>query len=49
MAKTGDILGTGYLAGHKHATTTAIYSHARKAMAENVLKHGKVSKKGRGR
>lgn len=43
--ESGDILGTGYLVGHKHATTTAIYSHARKSMAERVL--GKLSKKGR--
>lgn len=40
--ETGDILGTGYLIGHKHATTTALYSHARESMAERAL--AKVSK-----
>ena len=43
MDQTGDIMGIGYLVGHKHATTTQKYLHARKGMAERVL--SKVSKK----
>jgi integrase len=35
--ETGEILGPGYLAGHKHATTTALYAHARQDMAEKTL------------
>jgi hypothetical protein len=34
---TGDIVGTGYLVGHKNATTTNRYIHARKQMAERAL------------
>ncbi|MET0284721.1 MAG: tyrosine-type recombinase/integrase, partial [Polyangiales bacterium] len=37
VEKTGNILGAGYLAGHKHATTTNTYLHARSNMAKSVL------------
>lgn len=37
VAETGDLLGAGYLAGHKHASTTALYAHARQAHATKTL------------
>lgn len=41
--ETGDLLGPGYIAGHKHVTTTAKYAHARKSMADAALE--KVSRR----
>lgn len=35
--RSGDLLGPGYLVGHKHVSTTAIYAHARKDMGERAL------------
>jgi hypothetical protein len=37
VEKSGDILGAGFLVGHKHATTTNTYLHARSSMAKSVL------------
>ncbi len=37
MANTGSLLGAGYLAGHKQATTTNRYSHANQRQALEVV------------
>jgi hypothetical protein len=37
VEKTGNIFGAGFLVGHKHATTTNTYLHARSSMAKSVL------------
>ena len=34
---SGNLLGAGYLLGHRHATTTNQYIHARRRAAESVL------------
>jgi hypothetical protein len=34
---SGNLLGVGYLLGHRHATTTNQYVHARRRAAESVL------------
>ena len=35
--RSGNLLGVGYLLGHRHATTTNQYVHARRRAAESVL------------
>ena len=35
--RSGNLLGVGYLLGHRHATTTNQYVHARRRAAEAVL------------
>ena len=35
--RSGNLLGVGYLLGHRHATTTNQYVHARRSAAESVL------------
>ena len=35
--RSGNLLGVGYLLGHRHATTTNQYIHARRSAAESVL------------
>ncbi len=35
--RSGNLLGVGYLLGHRHATTTNQYVHARRSAAEAVL------------
>lgn len=50
---SGDLLGAGYLLGHKHATTTNAYLHARFEHARTALASIRVTKrvttKGRGK
>jgi integrase len=44
--QTTNLLGMSFLAGHKHATTTAQYMHAKRKAADEVLAMGR--RKGRG-
>ena len=41
-ASGDDVLGTGYLLGHKRATTTAIYLHSERRHGESVLALGEA-------
>lgn len=41
--RTDNLLGLQFLAGHKHATTTATYMHAGRKAADEVLRKGRRS------
>ncbi len=43
---TGNLVGVGYLLGHKHVTTTNHYVHARRRAAESVLSGHRLGHQG---
>ena len=47
--RSGNLVGVGYLLGHKHITTTNHYVHARRRAAESVLSGHRLGHQGVGR
>ena len=47
--RSGNLVGVGYLLGHKHVTTTNHYVHARRRAAESVLSGHRLGHQGVGR
>jgi len=47
--RSGNLVGVGYLLGHKHVTTTNRYVHARRRAAESVLSGHRLGHQGVGR
>ena len=47
--RSGNLVGVGYLLGHKHVTTTNHYVHARRKAAESVLSGHRLGHQGVGR
>ncbi len=47
--RSGNLVGVGYLLGHKHITTTNHYVHARRKAAESVLSGHRLGHQGVGR